>query len=300
MRAASDSTVFRRWVLQLVIVLACSVFGAKNIILAAEAEVQVIPLKHRMAGEVVPVLQPLMLPGESITGMDTRLIVRASPTTHAQIMRVLAEVDVARRNLLISIRHGGERERIQTEQGLSGDLQSGNTRIIVSGNRSNSGGLTIGRSGPNGNVQYRSERRVTTGSDNSAQTLTVLDGHRAFLKVGESVPQVQTFLALAGHRLTVALGVQYYDVTTGFEVEPHLLGEQVQMAVTPRLAFRSSRGMQVVSFEELRTVVSVRPGEWVDLGSVAGSANNVNREIFGSTRSTRSENSRFLVRVDPL
>lgn len=300
MHAASDLPAFRRLVLRLVIVLACCVLGAKNLVLAAEPEIQVIPLKHRMADEVVPALHPLMLPGESVTGMDTRLIVRASPATLAQIIRVLAELDVARRNLRISVRHGGGQEQTQTEQGLSGDLQSGNTRITVSGNRGNTGGLTVGRNGPNGSVQYRSERRITTGSVNSTQNLTVLDGSRAFLKVGESVPQVQPFLALVGHRLTVALGVQYYDVTTGFEVEPHLLGEQIQLAVTPRLAFRGSQGTQVVNFEELRTVVTLRPGEWVDLGSIAGSANNVNREIFAATRNVRSDESRFQIRVDPL
>lgn len=281
-------------------VLACCILGANDIAQAAEPEIQVIPLKHRMAGEVVPALRPLMLPDESVTGMDTRLIVRASPATLAQIARVLAEVDVARRNLRISVRHDSEQERTRTEQGLSGDLQSGNTRIIVGGNRGNTGGLTVGRSGPGGSVQYRSERRVTTGSDHSSQTLTVLDGSRAFLKVGESVPQVQPFLVLAGHRLAVAYGVQYYDVTTGFDVEPHLLGEQVQLAVTPRLAFRGSQGTQIVNFEELRTVVTVRPGEWVDLGGVVGSANNVNREIFGSARNTSTGDSRFQVRVDPL
>ncbi len=283
-----------------VVVLACCVFGANNIALAVEPEIQVVPLKHRMAGEVVPALRPLMLPGESVTGMDTRLIVRASPATLAEIARVLAHVDVARRNLRISIRHDGEQERVQTGQGLSGDLQSGNTRIIVNGNPGNTGGLTVGRDGPSGKAQYRSERRHTTTRDNSTQTLTVLDGTRAFLKVGESVPQVQPFLALAGHRLTTALGVQYYDVVTGFEVEPQMLGEQVQLAVTPRLAFRGSQGLQIVNFEELRTVVTVRAGEWVDLGGVVGSANNVNREIFGAARSTRSGASRFQVRVDPL
>lgn len=300
MRAASDSTAFRRRLLRLTVVLACCVFGTINVVQAAEPEIQVIPLKHRVAGEVVPALLPLMLPDESVAGMDTRLIVRASPATLAQIMRVLAEVDVARRNLRISVHHSGEQEHIQTEQGLSGDLQSGNTRIIVSGNRGNTGGLTVGRSGPNGSVQYRSERRATTDSDNSTQTLIVLDGSRAFLKVGESIPQVQPFLVLAGHRLATAYGVQYYDVTTGFDVEPHLLGEQVQLAVTPRLAFRDNQGTQVVDFEELRTVVTVRPGEWIDLGGVVGSANNVNREIFGATRSSRSGDSRFQIRVDPL
>jgi len=267
---------------------------------AADPELRVIPLKHRLADEVVPVVRPLLAPGESVSGMDSRLIVRAAPRTFAQIEHVLAEVDTPRRNLRISVRHAGESERVQDHQGVSGDVRRGNTRIVVTNGTRSKGGVTVGQTGPDGNVQLRSERHVTTKRDTSTQNLTVLDGGRAFLRVGESIPQVQPFLALVGSRLGVVAGIQYQDVTTGFEVEPRILGEQIQLTVTPRLAFRSNQGAQTINFQELSTVVTVKPGEWVDLGGAVESANEVNRQILGTRRSTDSEESRFLIRVDPL
>ena len=69
--------------------------------------------------------------------------------------------------------------------------------------------------------------------------------------------------------------------------------------MTPRLAFRNNHGTQAVNFQELRTVVTVKPGEWVDLGGAVESANTVNRQILSTRRSTDSEDSRFLIRVDP-
>lgn len=267
---------------------------------AADPELRVIPLKHRLADEVVPVVRPLLAPGESVSGMDSRLIVRAAPRTFAQIEHVLAEVDTPRRNLRISVRHAGESERVQDHQGVSGDVRRGNTRIVVTNGTRSKGGVTVGQTGPDGNVQLRSERHVTTKRDTSTQNLTVLDGGRAFLRVGESIPQVQPFLALVGSRLGVVAGIQYQDVTTGFEVEPRILGEQIQLTVTPRLAFRSNQGAQTINFQELGTVVTVKPGEWVDLGGAVESANEVNRQILGTRRSTDSEESRFLIRVDPL
>jgi len=158
--------------------------------------------------------------------------------------------------------------------------------------------VAVGRSGPDGTVQLHSERRVTTKRDASTQNLTVLDGGRAFLRVGESIPQVQPFLALVGNRVTVAAGIQYYDVTTGFDVEPRVLGERIQLMVTPRLAFRGNQGTQIANFQELRTVVTVIPGEWVDLGGAVESTNEVNRQILSTRRRTDSEDSRFLIRVD--
>ena len=266
---------------------------------AAEPELRVIPLKHRLADEVVPMVRPLLAPGESVNGLDSRLIVRAAAPTLVQVERLLAEIDTPRRNLRISVRHAGESNRVQDNQGVSGDMRRGNTRIIVTNGTHSTGGVSVGHSGPDGNVKLHSERRITTTLDSSSQSLTVLDGGRAFLRVGESIPLVQPFLVLVGNRLDVVAGIQYYDVTTGFEVEPRILGEQVQLAVTPRLAFRSNQGTQTVNFQELRTVVMVNPGEWVNLGGAVESTNEVTHQILSTRRNTDNEDSRFLVRVDP-
>jgi hypothetical protein len=57
--------------------------------------------------------------------------------------------------------------------------------------------------------------------------------------------------------------------------------------------------VQNVNFQELGTQVLVRPGEWLDLGGAVGSVNEVNRQILGTRRFTASEDSRFLIRVEP-
>lgn len=265
---------------------------------AIDAEVRVIPLKHRLAEEVVPLLRPLLAPGESVTGMDSRLIVRVSPRTLSQMEQVLAEVDTPRRNLRISVRHAGLGESSQDQQGISGNVGRSNTRIIVSNGHPNSGAGTITRRGADGGVQLRTQRHSTRTNTSSSQNLTVMDGGHAFLRVGESIPQVQQFLVLVGNRPTVLTGTQYRDVTTGFEVEPRVVGEQIRLAVTPRLAFRGDQGVQTVNFQELRTVVMVKAGEWVDLGGVVESANEVNRQILAMQRHTGRADSSFFIRVD--
>jgi hypothetical protein len=263
---------------------------------AAETELRVIPLKHRAADEVVPVVRPLLMPGESVSGMDARLIVRAAPQTFTQIDRLLAEIDTPRRNLRISVRHTGENGPVQGGQGFSGNAPRGNTRIIVTNGDRATAGTASGKPGPGEGEQGNSERTISTKRDTSTQTLTVLDGGHAFLHIGETISQVQPFLALAGSRLGVVAGIQYYDVTTGFEVEPRILGEQIQLTVTPRLGFRSNQGEQTVVFQELHTQVRIKPGEWMDLGGAVESSSEVNRQIL----STGSQDSRFLIRVDPL
>jgi type II secretory pathway component GspD/PulD (secretin) len=288
---------------------------------ATEPALHVIPLKHRLADEVVPAVRSLLAPGESVSGMDSRLVVRASSRTFAHIERLLAGIDTPRRNLRISLRHAEISEHLQDRQGVSGDVRRGNTRLVVTnGNRGTGAaapvlpcargtcpsldGVTVGHTGPDGSFRLHNERRITTTRETSPHNLTVLDGGRAFLRVGESIPQVQPFLALVGDRLGVVTGIHYYDVTTGFEVEPRIVNEdsfkeRIQLAVTPRLAFRSNQGEQTVNFQELRTLVTVNPGEWLDLGGAVESTHEVNRQILSARRAMSSGGSRFLIRVDP-
>ena len=263
---------------------------------AGTPEVHVIPLKHRLAEEVVPVLRPLLAPGESVNSMDNRLIVRATPATLALIEKTLSEIDTARRNLRISVRQAGLNESTQDSHGLSGRVQTGNTRIVVSD--THRGGVSVSGTGTNSALQVRTERHSTRSRSNSTQNLTVIDGGRGFLRVGESIPDVQQFLVWVGHRPALATGVQYRDVTTGFEVEPRIVGERILLTVSPRLAFRADHGVQTVDFQELRTQLTVQPGEWVDLGGIVGNAHELNRRILGSHQRSASDTSGFLIRVD--
>jgi hypothetical protein len=263
---------------------------------AIEMELRVITLKHRLADEVVPVVRPLLAPGESVSGMDTRLMIRATPHTFSQIERLLAELDTPRRNLRISLRHTDERDPLQSTQSFSGDTQRSNVRITKTNGDRGTLDTSDKQFDPDQGTQGNSGRHTTTKSDISTQILTVLDGGQAFLHIGETIAEVQPFLALAGRRLGAVAGIQYYDVTTGFEVVPRIVGELIQLRVTPRLAFRSNQGAQTINFQELHTEVMVKPNAWVDLGGVVDTSSDVSRQIL----STGHAESRILIRVDPL
>lgn len=296
MRAASDPRRSRRRLLQAAL---AAVAGAALPALGQTTELRVFPLRHRLAAELIPALEPLLGPDETVTGMDSRLIVRAAPTTLVQLERVIAQLDVARRNLRITVRHDATGQTLEQAQGLSGEMRRDGSRVIISGDRPAGGaGISFGREGPDDHGRIHGERRLRTAREGLEQSLMVMDGGQGWVRIGESIPVVQPFLALVGDRLRVAFGVEFYDVTTGFSVTPRLQGETVQLTIAPRLSFRSSQGTQVVEARELGTTVSVRRGEWLDLGGAVESANDLNRQIFATRRSTRDTSARVLVRVD--
>jgi len=299
MRAASSP--FSRRCLWLSVLLMLTMW-IPAIQAASTIETRVIPLQHRLPDDVIPALRPLLGPSESIQGYDNKLIVRAGPQTLREIERVLGEIDTRRRNLRIRVPQSDVSHAESQDLGASGAWQQGNTRITIDngGRAQDNRGLNIRRSEKQNQLTIHSDQRSEHSRRMADQSLLVLDGGHATLRVGESIPTIQPYLALAGNRLVVVPGVQFYDVTTGFEVFPRLVGDRVRLQLHPRLAFRSSQGTQTIDFQELQTEVSIRPGEWTDIGGILETANAVNQRILARDQNASGRDKRLLVRVDPL
>ena len=267
--------------------------------LAGEYETQVLQLRHRDADEVMPILAPLLQGEGRITGRQYQLFVRTSEKNVAEIQRVLKEIDTPLRTMRISVRHTGNQNTTVRQREVSGEQRVGeNTRIIVTPTAGN-GGMVVTRAGKNGVVRYRTEQSTNERRQDGAQFVSVLEGKRAYIAVGVSVPQVQTFVILVGDRLAMTNGVTYRDVSTGFEVLPRMRGDHsVDLEITPRVAFLGDRGNQTITFQELSTHVSVKMGEWIDLGSTLSNSSQVSRTILGASSDSSEEQQRFKVRVE--
>src|SRR3990172_3040581 len=77
---------------------------------ASQQSLEVIPLRHRTAEQVLPALRPLLEPGGTLTGQYNQIIVRASPANLAQLKQALEAIDRPPRRLQISVRFDDARE----------------------------------------------------------------------------------------------------------------------------------------------------------------------------------------------
>lgn len=289
----------------LILILRRSLFGLVSAICLlavalpapANETVQVIQLKHRPAVELAPVVRSLLGPNDALSTTDYRLIVRAPPATLAEVERVVRQLDVARRQLTITVRHVLSGEREGTTHGISGEVpigRNGSVRLP----KSMRGQDTVIIGDPNG-VQYRGGERRTTSESKQTQQLRVQDGASAYIRMGQSIPQVQQVLVLAGDRAVLSQGVTLRDVTTGFDVRPQVRGgEQVQLDITPRVARLSDPRHAIVDFRELATTVTTRLGEWIDLGQILGNNSEVNRAILQRDTARSDEQWRVLLKVE--
>jgi hypothetical protein len=258
-------------------------------------ETRIIQLKHRPAGEIIPLIRPLLGPEDALSGMDYRLIVRTSDRNLKEIERLLAQLDVAQRQLRITVEQRVADDRDTAALSVEGEVQIGDkARIKLPEKSHDNRGLVVQKD----NFRLRTNQSTTTGQKVSSQTVMALDGQRASIRIGQSVPHVKKILALGRRQVLITQDIEFQDVTTGFDVLPRVHGDRVRMEITPRLSSLRDPATGLADFQELATTVEVRLGEWVDLGTILGHRNEIDRTILESAATESGERRTFRLKIE--
>jgi type II secretory pathway component GspD/PulD (secretin) len=262
----------------------------------------VIPLHYRTAEEVIPILQPMLDPGGTLSGFRGQLIVRTTPENLVEIKRILASVDAAPRQLQITVRQDADGRARRRAADVSGNIGNDNARVIVPpASREREGGRIVIREGDS-RIRAHVLDSASTLSDRNTQTLRVSEGREAFIQVGQSVPVRgrQVTRTVVGGQVVeqVVDSTEYRDVTTGFFVRPRLFGDRVMLDISPQRESLSGDVRGGVSVQRVVTTVSGRLGEWIEIGGIGHDASGQQAVLLGRASSTASERSRVLVKVD--
>lgn len=240
--------------------------------LAGAQELSVIELRHRPAEELVPLIQPLLGPGDAIVPNRNQLILRADPVTVREIRALLEQIDRSPHRLLISVAQGSETSGESVGTGAE-------IRGRIAPNQPNRSGVAI-RGGA-----YQSQGRDGTHATQQVQTL---DGQPAMIQMGSEMP------------VPYGYGVQYQPVTTGFAVTPRLSGNRVIIAVEP-WSDRPSHGRGgVIETQSARTQVTAGLGEWVEIGGAVETSVREQSGLIGGSYASGRRDSRILLRVEDL
>ena len=262
---------------------------------------EVIPLRYRTAQEVIPVIQPMLSREGSVSGLQGQLIVRTTPANLEEVKRILATIDTAPRQLLITVRQDADTDRSRSAAEVSGSVGGEHGRVTVPGGRDPRGGNVVLREGDDRlRVHVAEGRRVE--SDRNTQSVRVMEGREAFVGVGQSVPlrERQTRRVLVNGQWVeqVVDSTQYRDVTTGFYVLPRLAGDRVMLDVSPQRETLSRRMPGAVDVQSLVTTVSGRLGEWMEIGGVSQDASGQQAVLLGRSTTATSDNRRVLIKVE--
>jgi len=243
----------------------------------AQQALEVIPLRHASAEQVLPVLRPLLEPDGVLTAHLGQLIVRASPANIADIRRALEAVDRPRRRLEILVRFDDERRL---------DRESVRARGTVSNRH---GRLEIGADA----AELRGRERVD-------QRVQVLEGGRAVIAMGATRPAVQRQTIRTPAGVVAQETIVMQEATTGVEVTPRLAGGTVILDVAQRRETLAPQGSGTMQAQRLGTSVSGRLGEWIELGTIAGSERSTEQGVGVHSRRDAHAGRRIWVKVEEL
>ena len=110
----------------------------------------------------------------------------------------------------------------------------------------------------------------TTTAERTQQSIVTLEGREAVIFVGRHVPQIIAIRNYLIDQQYVDYAVQFAAVGTQLRVLPRLLGNVVEVEVTPEISYQTQQDTEthVIQVNRLSTTVQVPMGETIQLGSV--------------------------------
>jgi type II secretory pathway component GspD/PulD (secretin) len=279
--------------------------GAQCAAVLAQATVlEVIPLRYRQAAEVIPVIQPMLAREGSVSGYQGQLVVRTTPANLVEVKRILAALDTAPRQLLITVREDSALERSRSEADISANVGNDNTRVVIppAGRDPRGGSVVVGE----GDDQVRLhalEGRSVQG-ETGIQTVRAMEGREAFVRSGQSAPvrERQVQRTVVGGKVVerVVESTQYRDVASGFYVLPRLSGERVMLDISQQREALRRGASGAASVQGVVTTVSGRMGEWIEIGGVDRDTSSQQSALLGRSSTSARDSRRILIKVEEI
>ncbi len=264
---------------------------------AQQSVLEVIDLKYRSADQIVPVLKPLLAPGGTISSLQNQIILRTTPQNMAELRKVLAAVDVRPRRLVISVRQEAVGTGLDSEAEVSGSIGTGDVRATVPGSRKQQGSnVEIKGSGNKASARVLSTQ--SSANDRGVQSVQVLEGNEALIRVGQSIPIRSESIIQTPQGAQVSQSVQYRDADAGFRVRPRVNGDNVTMEISSRRDALSEPNSQTFSIQRVDTVVTARLGEWIEIGAIDQSRTRSENGTISRRTGTATDDRKIFLKVE--
>ena len=257
----------------------CRLAALPLCVLAAPASAQqleTIQLRHQTPDRVLPILQPLLEPGGTLTGFNDKIFLRTTPENRKQILQVLAEIDTPSRQLIIQV----------SSQGSHGEGRRG---------YSIGGDVVVGGSGTR--IEGRARDSERTRSSSGEQRVRATEGSPAFIQVGRSLAIPLREVVIGPNGAVIRETTVWRDVGSGFHAVPRLSGQRVTLEIT-QFADTATTRRGDADTRQLSTTIGGQLGEWIELGGTATSDQSRSSELLGRGTSREASQQSIWLKVD--
>lgn len=264
---------------------------------AEEMELEIIPLKHRLTDDVLPVLRPLLTPGGSLSGMNNQLIVKTTAQNLQEIRQTLNAIDQPLRSLRISVRYDNQDSQSLREHGIEGEYRYGNVRIETGG-PAHSDQSRRRQDDAHGEIRYRSWSTNSQSNDNSVYFVRTVEGQPAWIRTGETVPYPERTIVLHPYGTDIYDTVNYVDISSGFYVVPLLRGDAVTLMISPGQRELDESNGGTINSREAEMTVRGQLGTWIRLGGITEQYHDQLDQGLHQTRHYGNEENHIWVMVE--
>lgn len=225
---------------------------------ADDKDITIYPLQHQTATPMLPALNAILQPGESINEYNNQLIVNASAATQKQVAQLLQQLDKPSRNLMISVRNNATGVNVDNSSGVSGGIRSGQVRLGTGRGIETTGGLVVEQNG----VRIQSGRQVQHTSTQQSQQVRAIEGYPSWISTGQSA-------AYNSYDRYGNPNTEYVNAEQGFYVTARIIGENVQLEISTSNDKFSQSERGVIDTQQLHTSTTGAIGEWINLGGIS-------------------------------
>ncbi len=261
---------------------------------AQASSLTTISLKSRPAEEIIPVVEPMLAPGEVITGRGFKIFLRASEATEEQVREMIDALDVAAKMLRISVFQGSARDLETLAVSGSLEIESGNASIGIGTAQTGSAG-SIGVGSANARAGVDMSASSTRAAGGPVHQLRVAEGSEGFIETGEQIPY---FTGAGRNRQGTTL--QFQDVTTGFYVMPRVNGDRVTLRINPFKRSLSGDQSGSIAVQQANTTITGPLGEWLQLGGASEQFQRSESGIVSRSSASGSTENSIWIRADLL
>ena len=258
----------------LIAALAGMVFPA-----AAAEEVVQIRIINRDVNEMLTIVQPLVSPYGYISadGPSNSLIVIDQPAVVNRIRALVARIDQPVPQLRIRVQYGYDKSRQGQSASVEGRVQVGDA-TIGTGDKASTG-IEAELSAGQGQRQSKGDYMVMVRS-----------GSTAYISSGYDVPYPERWSRLSRKHGHTGGPLTFKKVDTGYDVRPVLVGEMVQLEITPHISYLDARGFrQPIRFAEASTRLNVPLGQWVEIAGANEATQEIYSQILSAGRTSAGE-----------
>lgn len=274
---------------------------------AQNFDLDIINLQNRSAEEVVPLLEPFLIPEASITARDYKLIIKSTPENLVEIRELITELDTQLRQLVITVSVGRHEEQ-QTndiQAGLKAEindaettLQAGTGDIAPIEDTTTMGSIVrVEKETDKAKMSAQlKSRKTTTRRDKPAyQTIRSSEGQWATIRTGQAIPVVVRTQNPDG---TVTQTTKYRGATSGFSVLPRLRpNNRVVLYIRPSRTTPSHSGGRF-DIQSMQSTVEGKLGEWITLGSMSQLSSSQGSSVSRATRSHSEQQDNVFVKIE--